>query len=262
MEGVFLMKKVHINKRLVKMMAIGSLLICLLFWSSIGTAETLDKSKLDPLVEQEEQKVAYLTFDDGPSRNTIRILDILDEFGVKATFFVMANDTPEGTVGYDEMIKRGHQIALHTYSHDYREIYTTKKDFFENINRLETFLAERYNIRTNVLRFPGGSKNVSSRQYGGAHIMTEIKEECVRRGYRFFDWNVDSKDGISPYVSVHAITTNVLNGAKNKQQAIILLHDINLMTNTVTALPIIIKGLKEQGFVFSVINDKTEDMQF
>ena len=257
------MKTIQFNI-VCKLLAIGWGVISILFvFNNIeSSAAPLNESELSPIIEEEQRKIAYLTFDDGPSRNTIRILDILDEYGIKATFFVMANETPEGLVGYDEMIKRGHQIALHTYTHDYRHIYTSKEAFFENINQLEAFLSQRYNIKTNLLRFPGGSKNVSSRQYGGSHIMTDIKVECVKRGYRFFDWNVDSKDGISPYVSVSAITSNVLNGAKNKEKAIILLHDINVMTNTVTALPHIIKGLKEQGFEFGIIDDKTEDMQF
>lgn len=257
------MKTVHINK-FCKLMVTGWVIVSMLFiFHNIeGRAAPQNDSELSPIIEEKQRKVAYLTFDDGPSRNTIRILDILDEYGIKATFFVMANETPEGAVGYDEMIKRGHQIALHTYTHDYRQIYTSKEAFFENISQLEVFLSERYNLKTNLLRFPGGSKNMSSRQYGGSQIMTEIKVECKKRGYRFFDWNVDSKDGISPYVSVSAITSNVLNGAKNKEKAIILLHDINAMTNTVTALPNIIKGLKEQGFEFGIIDDKTEDMQF
>ena len=257
------MKTVQFNI-LCKQMAIGWIMISSLFvfYNKESSAAPLNESELSPIIEEEKRKVAYLTFDDGPSRNTIRILDILDEYGIKATFFVMANETPEGLVGYDEMIKRGHQIALHTYSHDYGEIYTSKEAFFENIDQLEAFLIQRYNIRTNLLRFPGGSRNISSRQYGGANIMTDIKAECIKRGYRFFDWNVDSKDGISPYVSVSSITSNVLNGARNKDKAIILLHDINSMTNTITALPNIIKGLKGQGFEFGIIDDKTEDMQF
>lgn len=257
------MKTGQINT-LCKILVIGWVMVSIMFilHSNESSAAPLNEPELSPIIEKEKKKVAYLTFDDGPSRNTIRILDILDEYGIKATFFVMANETPEGLVGYDEMIKRGHQIALHTYTHDYREIYTSKEEFFENINQLEAFLSQRYNIKTNLIRFPGGSKNVSSRQYGGSQIMTDIKDECAKRGYRFFDWNVDSKDGISPYVSVSEITSNVLNGVKNKERAIILLHDINAMTNTVTALPNIIKGLKEQGFVFEIINNKTEDMQF
>ena len=208
------------------------------------------------------EKVAYLTFDDGPSSNTIPILDILDEYNIKATFFVMADESETAMAGYREMIKRGHAIALHTYSHDYRKIYTSPDAFFDNIAELEKFLFDRFSIKTNIIRFPGGSKNVSSKQFGGSSIMQTIIEECEKRGYRYFDWNIDSTDGVSPSVSVHTITTKVLSGAKGKDKAIILLHDINLMDNTVTALPQIIKGLKQQGFTFDVISEWTEQMKF
>jgi len=215
-----------------------------------------------PIREDDNQKIAYLTFDDGPSRNTIKILDILDEYGIKATFFVMANSEPEAKEGYEEMINRGHVIALHTFSHNYGHIYTSSEAFFENIEKLEDFLWDNYQIKSNILRFPGGSKNISSRIYGGPGIMNKIAEECNEKGYRYFDWNVDSRDGDGPYVSVERITSNVLRGAKNHKKAIILLHDINSMKNTVTALPNIIKGLQEQGFSFGVIDEYTEDMQF
>ena len=223
----------------------------------------INETDFFPVKEQSEnKKVAYLTFDDGPSNNTIRILDILDEYQIKATFFVMANSTPVAMEGYKEMIERGHTIALHTYNHDYDKIYVSTDVFFENIVQLEKFLWENFSIKTKTLRFPGGSKNVSSKRYGGQRIMSDIIERCHELGYRYFDWNVDSGDGISPNVSVSSIVTNVLKGAKGKENAIILLHDINAMNNTVTALPTIIKGLKEQGFEFDIISDETEEIQF
>ena len=208
------------------------------------------------------EKVAYLTFDDGPSSNTIPILDILDDYNIKATFFVMADTSETAMAGYREMIKRGHAIALHTYSHDYRKIYVSPEAFFDNIAKLEKFLFDHFSLQTKIIRFPGGSKNVSSKQFGGPGIMKRISEECEKRGYRYFDWNIDSTDGISPAVSVHTITTKVLSGAEGKDTAVILLHDINLMDNTVTALPVIIEGLKRQGFTFDVINEWTEQMKF
>ncbi|MFS0781602.1 polysaccharide deacetylase family protein [Bacillus sp. 1P06AnD] len=207
-------------------------------------------------------KVAYLTFDDGPSLNTIPILDILDKYKIKATFFVMANPSEEGILGYEEMIKRGHAIALHTYTHDYTKIYTSTDQFFQNISHLESFLWKNFSIKTKILRFPGGSRNSSSKIYGGPGIMRDIIKESKEKGYTYFDWNIDSKDGISPNISIYTITSQVLNGARGKDQAIILLHDINAMDNTVKALPTIIEGLKEQGFTFRVIDEHTEAVQF
>lgn len=260
-----------IGKRIMKVIAITCTIVVAMLITffcndeanSVGAIQTTSVNDFLPIEENDEnRKVAYLTFDDGPSKNTITILNILDKYKIKATFFVMANSSPEGAVGYKEMIKRGHAIALHTYTHDYQKIYVSKDAFFQNIKKLEKFLKDNYSIETKILRFPGGSKNVSSKIYGGPTIMTQITSQCETKGYRYFDWNVDSKDGISPTVSMQTITSNVLNGAKDKQEVIILLHDINLMKNTVKALPTIIEGLKSQGFTFDVISDKTEEMQF
>ncbi|WP_050615262.1 polysaccharide deacetylase family protein [Bacillus testis] len=225
-------------------------------------AGAVDDGLLPEEAREAEGKVAYLTFDDGPSSNTIPILDILDEYKIKATFFVMANPSEEGMQGYREMMKRGHAIALHTYSHDYRKIYTSPDQFFHNIAQLETFLQKNFSIRTKILRFPGGSRNSSSKLYGGPGIMRKIIDESKKRGYTYFDWNIDSTDGISPAISVYTITSKVINGAKGKEKAVILLHDINAMDHTVTALPTIIKGLKKQGFSFDVIHEGTQAVQF
>ncbi|MGM9922919.1 MAG: polysaccharide deacetylase family protein [Bacillus sp. (in: firmicutes)] len=259
------------GKRIMKVIAIAGTLICTVLLAflcndEVNVVEAVQTSGMNELLpirmEKKDSKVAYLTFDDGPSKNTIPILDILDKYNIKATFFVMANDSAGGMRGYKEMIERGHAIALHTYSHDYTKIYVSKDAFFRNINQLETFLWKNFSVKTNILRFPGGSKNSSSKIYGGPAIMQQIISHSKEKGYRYFDWNIDSKDGISPAVSVYSITSNVLNEARNKKEAIILLHDINLMTNTVAALPKIIEGLKEQGYTFGVIDDETEEMQF
>ncbi len=256
------------NKRLYKMAAILCLLAAFLQLNGeiIGKAESSPESageNFPPFKENNpNRKVAYLTFDDGPSSNTIPILDILDKYGIKATFFVMADESEEAKEGYLEMIKRGHTIALHTYSHDYKEIYVSPEAFFRNIEKLETFLWDNYKIKTDILRFPGGSKNRSSKIYGGPQIMESIKKECRERGYKYYDWNIDTTDGISPAVSSYTIESKALAAAKNNKEAIILMHDIGLMDNTVTALPKIIEGLQKQGFEFDVIGDQTKEMHF
>ncbi|WP_153126474.1 polysaccharide deacetylase family protein [Peribacillus tepidiphilus] len=217
---------------------------------------------MDLLSSHSNKKMAYLTFDDGPSINTIPILNILDEYNIKATFFVMANNSSYAKSGYKEMMKRGHTVALHTYSHDFSKIYRTKESYFSDLGKLEKFLEDHYNLRTKMIRFPGGSKNKSSRQYGSSHLMRDIIEELDSKGYTYYDWNIDSKDGISPSISENTIITSVLNGAKNKNIAVILLHDINSMKNTVRALPDLIEGLKEQGYVFDVISPNIHEFKY
>ncbi|RFU65392.1 polysaccharide deacetylase family protein [Peribacillus glennii] len=208
-----------------------------------------------PINGKQQQRIAYLTFDDGPSTNTKAILDILDRYEIKATFFVMGHEEPYAMKGYKEIKNRGHVIALHCFSHDYSVIYRSKEGYFKDLNRLEVFLKKNFGITSNVVRFPGGSKNITTRQAATKHVVPDIINELTKRGYIYYDWTIDSRDGDSPYVSKQAIIQNVLKEAAHQQQAVILLHDINSMKNTVRALPDIIEGLKSQGFIFDIIDD-------
>lgn len=239
---------------------IGTLL-SIIYFTNGTMAKTITPEELAPLVKQ-NTKVAYLTFDDGPSINTIKILDILDEYQVKATFFVIGNEEDYAKKSYQEMIKRGHTLALHSYSHNYNVIYRSKNDFFKDLKRLELLLGDTYGTKTNVVRIPGGSGNKLFYQHSTKPIIQDILEGLTSSGYVYVDWNVDSKDGISPNTSAYAITRNVLTHSRNYKQAIILLHDINDMKNTVQALPAIIQGLKKDGYTFDVISESAPKIQF
>ncbi|SFC77673.1 Peptidoglycan/xylan/chitin deacetylase, PgdA/CDA1 family [Bacillus sp. OV322] len=214
------------------------------------------------LADRASRKVAYLTFDDGPSTHTLDILDILDRYHIKGTFFVMGNEEKYADQGYKEMIRRGHTVALHSYTHDYSVIYRDKERFFQDVNRLEQMLQKKYGITSKYIRFPGGSKNRLISQNVKKEMMDGILQELKDKGYVYCDWNVDSTDGISPAISTGTIINSVLKGARNQKKAIILLHDINSMKNTVTALPAIIEGLKRQGYEFDMIQENAPIVHF
>jgi peptidoglycan-N-acetylglucosamine deacetylase len=228
---------------------------CILFPPTIH-AKAIEPKKSAP------EKIAYLTFDDGPSANTIAILDILDQYEIKATFFVIGKEGSFASQNFKEIIQRKHAIALHSYTHDYEMIYQSKQQFFEDLKQLENMLFENFKVKTKLIRFPGGSKNMALRQSSKKMIRDEIISELQAKGYTYFDWNVDSTDGYSPTVREQTIVKAVLNGAENQTEAIILLHDISEMKNTVKALPVIIEGLKKQGFQFKVLSEKTKTVHF
>ncbi|MFB7641287.1 polysaccharide deacetylase family protein, partial [Peribacillus butanolivorans] len=197
--------------------------------------------EITPLVKsKEDQKIAYLTFDDGPSTNTMDILDILDRYHVKATFFVKGNEEPYAKQCYKEMISRGHEIALHSYTHDYSIVYRSTESFFQDLNRLETMLEKEYGVKSRIVRIPGGSNNLLRHQVTTKPIINGILQQLSEKGYIYFDWNIDSTDGISPSISEQQIITSVKRGLKDQKHVNILLHDINSMKNTVKALPDII----------------------
>jgi len=184
-----------------------------------------------------ERKV-YLTFDDGPSNNTERILDILDEYGIKATFFVIGKTDERSLALYRRIVDEGHTLGMHSYSHRYNEIYRSVETFSEDLTRLQELLYEATGVWSRYYRFPGGSSNTVSRSE-----MQLFINYLIDKDISYFDWNISSGDAATSYISVSRIVNNCLNGIKDKRTAIILMHDTAEKTNTVAALPQIIEAI-------------------
>lgn len=226
----------------------------------IKDLETSGMNLSDLLVEEENKKIAYLTFDDGPSANTIKILDFLKANNIKATFFVLEKQ------GYDDLYKRivdeGHAIAIHSSTHDYAEIYKNVDAFMADVKSLSDHIKDLTGVETKILRFPGGSNNRVSHRYGGSDIMTKIIPTVEGAGYVYYDWNVDSQDAAKGLQDTQVIVDSVLSQAKYNNNAVILMHDAAAKTTTVEALPAIVEGLKEQGFVFDALTTESEPVKF
>lgn len=218
------------------------------------------EDQMDTQDKKPQQKVAYLTFDDGPSDNTTAILDFLKEHNIPATFFVTGNKYRLDI--YKRIVDEGHTLGNHTYGHDYNQIYSSTQAFFEDVEKLNDLLEEVTGQRANILRFPGGSNNTISRHAGGNGIMEMMRNEAREKGYKFFDWNVDSSDASKSKQSMEVIVNSVIGGAQYIEQAVILMHDAPAKTTTVDALPQIIEGLKKQGFIFKNIDMDTPEVQF
>lgn len=199
--------------------------------------------------------VVYLTFDDGPSTtSTPRILDILKEKGVKATFFIL--DYGEGT---EHLVKRiveeGHSIAIHSKSHDYPVCYASADAYLSGIEYMKEKIKNSTGVETKLIRFPGGSSNTVSRKYSEG-VMSTLVRETLQRGYRYFDWNVASGDsgGVDTPEGVY---DNVTNGLKQTRSNVVLMHDFSGNNKTIEALPGIIDFAKNNGYTFDRITDKT-----
>lgn len=198
-------------------------------------------------------KRAYLTFDDGPSANTKKILNILDRYNVKATFFVIYRGGYESV--YKDIVKRGHTIALHSYTHDYSTIYRSTSAYFRDLDRLSDYVYKQTGVRSKILRFPGGGSNTISRSYCRG-IMTTLTREVQNRGYKYYDWNVDSQDA-SVSLSASAIVSSVKRSCGSQKNAIVLMHDAPGKGSTVTALPDIIRYLRSKGYELLPITEST-----
>ncbi|MBQ6884392.1 MAG: polysaccharide deacetylase family protein [Clostridia bacterium] len=194
-----------------------------------------------------EGGICYLTFDDGPSNNTLKILDILDTYGIKATFFVVGTARTEYI---PQIVNRGHAIGLHSATHKYDVIYKNVNNYLSDIKHISDIVYEKTGIRTNIMRFPGGSSNKISAQYRKG-IMTDLTDRMTSLGYSYFDWNVVSGDADASVVPAETIATNVLSRARGKNSICVLMHDTEKKTTTVEALPTIIEGLSAMGFRFA-----------
>lgn len=196
-------------------------------------------------------KVVYLTFDDGPSENTKAILDILNRYGIKATFFVTGNN--QACNNYiKEAYDAGNTIGLHTYSHDYASLYASDEAYFNDLQQVSDMVENLTGTKSYIIRFPGGSSNMVSASYNTG-IMTRLSQEVLDRGYQYFDWNVSSTDASANT----APKENILAGATSGDgysPLVILFHDSAPKTTTVEALPQIIEHYLSDGYVFAPLD--------
>lgn len=207
-----------------------------------------------------ERKTAYLTFDDGPSKVTPYILDILEAEKVKATFFVIGTTR----AGELETIKRiydeGHSVGVHSYSHKYHEIYRSVADYLKDFNEMENRIFEITGEHPRIFRFPGGSNNATAKK----SVMAEIATEMIERGYVYYDWNVIAHDDRETVYPAERLLENVKNSAKGKLTGdlILLFHDNATRKTTAEVLPQVISYLRENGYDFAKITPDTTPIQF
>ena len=193
-----------------------------------------------------DKRVVYLTFDDGPSSHTHQILDTLDRYGIKATWFVMGNT---GHLDYVKDIwERGNQVALHTYEHDYNYVYGSPENFVADISRIGNAVHEYLGFTPTLIRFPGGS--VNSFNSGNTEA---FKQAATNQGWHYFDWNVSIGDSTVPASDVDTLVNNIISESADCNSCCVLMHDSDPKGTTADALPRIIEYYQSQGFSFDVL---------
>ena len=196
--------------------------------------------------------VIYLTFDDGPStKNTARLLDILKEENVKATFFLTDKTNTDYLI--KRMYDEGHTIGLHTASHNYKYIYSSTTNFIKDIEKIQEKVARITGEKSSIIRFPGGSSNTVSSFNPG--IMCTLSNMVIEKGYHYFDWNVSSGDAGSGRSKKNTYR-NVTNNLSKNRANVVLMHDI--YDSTVDTVKDIIKYGKDNGYTFEKITMDTE----
>lgn len=200
------------------------------------------------------QKVVYLTFDDGPSRYTSSVLNILKKYNIKATFFVTGINKKYYSRMKD-IVNGGHTIALHTYSHDYGKVYQSVDAYFNDLEKISNLVEKQTGKKTKYIRFPGGSSNTVSRKYS-PKIMSKLVGMVEKKGYRYFDWNCENGDGYSRMATSEMIRRAT---SSKQKQVMILMHDANGKQATVDTLSTIIEYYKNKGYEFKGIDEDTPD---
>ena len=201
------------------------------------------------------EKWVCLTFDDGPSKTTPAVLAALDAAWVHGSFFVVATGYNEKYLPLlTQAAAAGHQIALHSASHEYSDIYRSSAAYWKDIALLKERIApyvDAENIR--YLRFPGGSTNTVSRRYGGKGLMQQLKTEVEQRGWQWVDWNVCAEDAVGGHPSADTIYRNVVRETGEQTHCVVLMHDSATTHTTAEALPDIIRWYTDNGYTFLTV---------
>lgn len=258
------MKIILLNKKILFTIAIFTLLLTCTFFSlsstfslavELTTNSVIDESlkeKVATLTKQEE-KIAYLTFDDGPTlKATGKILDILKEEEVKATFFVIGKYVKK----HPELVKRayeeGHYIANHGYNHDNSKLYKNADSFVSEVKNTDIEIGNAIGIEnycSHVFRFPNGymSPNNKAKKKEAAQLLSDMN-------YTYIDWNCLNNDSVKKY-SNSQLLKNLKKSSKNKGTLVVLMHDTSDVNDTPSVLKDSIHYLKEQGYEFKNFYD-------
>lgn len=213
------------------------------------------EKEASPTKEPEARKV-YLTFDDGPGVQTEKILDILKEENVKATFFVTGKEDASVKKIYKRIVKEGHTLGMHSYSHIYDTIYESKEAFEKDFDQLYRYLHEVTGVYPKFYRFPGGSSTQSTE----LPIQTFI-DVLDEKNVAYVDWNVISPDIGNTNVTKKQMVSSISEGVAQYDTSIVLMYDVADKPMTVKALPSIIKALKEESYELLPIDENTTLIQ-
>lgn len=231
-------------KTIIKKSILISTIFLLCFVCSSPLHATSESSHTD-------EKVVYLTFDDGPTPViTEKILDILKENDVKATFFVVGKEIKGREAILKRIYEEGHGIGLHTFSHNFKIIYKDVDSFVMEMEKTQATINDVLGIQleSKAIRFPGGS---------AGRLNQKFYDTLESKGYRIYDWNVDLKDGVKGSLAPSEFVKNAKKCSDKSVRRIILAHCNSNNKNTCSALSDIISYYKDEGYSFKAIDPST-----
>lgn len=213
-------------------------------------------NSLENMAKDGDKHRVYLTFDCNPGKNTEAILDVLARYNVKATFFVVGDETGENDAIYQRIVNEGHTLGMNSYSNQYSSIYSSTQSFEEDYTKISNFIYEKTGIESKLYRFPGGSSNRISNVN-----MAEFVRILNQKGVVYFDWNVSAGDTAVDY-TVDDVISNVTEGIMQYKTSVVLLHDDDNKTVTAEALEPLINKLKKMHADILPIDENTYVVQY
>ena len=204
-------------------------------------------------VADSDEKIAYLTFDDGPSKNiTPQILEILEREGIKATFFVLGSRVDL----YPELVRQeyesGHYIANHSYSHEYTSVYASPEALLDEYNHTEKAIQEAIDnpdYHTYIFRFPGGSEGGKYKKQKNA-----VKSILEENNIAYINWNALTRDAEGKPTK-ESLIEDLKATVGDKKRVVVLMHDTGTKQLTADTLPEVIGYLRDEGFIFKNFYD-------
>ena len=213
-------------------------------------------NSLENMAKDGDKHRVYLTFDCNPGKNTEAILDVLARYNLKATFFVVGDETGENDAIYQRIVNEGHTLGMNSYSNQYSSIYSSTQSFEEDYTKISNFIYEKTGIESKLYRFPGGSSNRISNVN-----MAEFVRILNQKGVVYFDWNVSAGDTAVDY-TVDDVISNVTEGIMQYKTSVVLLHDDDNKTVTAEALEPLINKLKTMHADILPIDENTYVVQY
>lgn len=220
---------------------------------TVSPEQTVEQAKEDGIYKG---KKVYLTFDDGPSIYTNEILDILDKYQVKATFFVIGKTDDESKELYKRIVKEGHTLGMHSYSHQYNKIYNSLEDFTKDFTKLRKLLYDTTGYKPDIYRFPGGSDNLVNK-----HGMNEFIQYLNGKSVVYYDWNVVNGDATGVEYTKKQLIDNVLSGVAVKKTSIVLMHDSSTKKTTLDSLDLLLQNLLDKEAEVLPLNNEVPPIQ-
>lgn len=210
--------------------------------------ETEKALPIEDAFRKDGEKTAFLTFDDGPTKNiTPQILDILKKYNIKATFFVIGKLAEKNSLILKRIYDEGHAIGNHTYSHDYKYIYDNIENFTKDVDKCRDTLKKMLGsaFTTRLFRFPGGSTETNNKAFF---------DTLEDKGYKYIDWNALNGDAEGMNIPAENLLKRLKQTVGSKDHIVVLMHDAASKKTTIEALPGIIEFLKSQGFSFKILS--------